>query len=297
MKKAFTLIELLVVIAIIAILAAILFPVFAQAKVAAKKSASLSNTKQLATATVMYQADYDDVFPRGFGYYPGVGHGWSNIHDVPADWRNPGPVYLEFVKGSPSNTLQPYMKNFSMLEAPGAPVVNFPTVTYTGFTKAPQPVGYSYNGLLHTYSGTAVASVATTPVWTQLNGDNLRGFDTTVPTLYCDDANAPCNYVPPSASCGTTGNGQLTVLFTNVGKQWIYGKNQTWAYADGHAKTKFMGMNVNGRTDYKNDPYSRYSATGQPGGGWYDQYYCHSLTFAPDYDGSTIVGTPFEEIW
>ncbi len=61
MKKAFTLIELLVVIAIIAILAAILFPVFAQAKLAAKKTSDLSNLKQLGTAMNIYAADYDDT--------------------------------------------------------------------------------------------------------------------------------------------------------------------------------------------------------------------------------------------
>lgn len=64
MKKAFTLIELLVVIAIIAILAAILFPVFAQAKLAAKRTASLSNIKQVGTAVQIYLADYDDILPR-----------------------------------------------------------------------------------------------------------------------------------------------------------------------------------------------------------------------------------------
>jgi prepilin-type N-terminal cleavage/methylation domain-containing protein len=63
MKKAFTLIELLVVIAIIAILAAILFPVFAQAKMAAKKSADLSNTKQLGIGLQIYLNDFEDVFP------------------------------------------------------------------------------------------------------------------------------------------------------------------------------------------------------------------------------------------
>jgi len=63
-KAAFTLIELLVVIAIIAILAAILFPVFAQAKEAAKKTASLSNVKQVGLGDMMYLADYDDVFPQ-----------------------------------------------------------------------------------------------------------------------------------------------------------------------------------------------------------------------------------------
>jgi prepilin-type N-terminal cleavage/methylation domain-containing protein/prepilin-type processing-associated H-X9-DG protein len=62
-RKAFTLIELLVVIAIIAILAAILFPVFAQAKQAAKKSASLSNEKQLDLSMIMYANDADDYSP------------------------------------------------------------------------------------------------------------------------------------------------------------------------------------------------------------------------------------------
>jgi len=75
MRKAFTLIELLVVIAIIAILAAILFPVFAQAKLAAKQTASLSETKQVMTAEIMYNTDADDNqvpylwYNRGDGVY------------------------------------------------------------------------------------------------------------------------------------------------------------------------------------------------------------------------------------
>ncbi len=63
-SKGFTLIELLVVIAIVAILAAILFPVFAQAKLAAKKTVCLSNQKQIAIAIIMYAGDYDGAFPR-----------------------------------------------------------------------------------------------------------------------------------------------------------------------------------------------------------------------------------------
>ncbi len=63
-QRAFTLIELLVVIAIIAILAAILFPVFAQAKDAAKKSVALSNVKQLGLGYALSVADVDDTFPN-----------------------------------------------------------------------------------------------------------------------------------------------------------------------------------------------------------------------------------------
>ena len=81
-RKAFTLIELLVVIAIIAILAAILFPVFAQAKMAAKKTADLSNQKQLGLGAMMYSADSDDYFPRGDYRIKGVRQSYA-----PMTWR------------------------------------------------------------------------------------------------------------------------------------------------------------------------------------------------------------------
>jgi prepilin-type N-terminal cleavage/methylation domain-containing protein/prepilin-type processing-associated H-X9-DG protein len=65
-RRAFTLIELLVVIAIIAILAAILFPVFAQAKESAKRTACLSNSRQQGTALLMYMNDADGVVPSAY---------------------------------------------------------------------------------------------------------------------------------------------------------------------------------------------------------------------------------------
>jgi prepilin-type N-terminal cleavage/methylation domain-containing protein len=98
LKSGFTLIELLVVIAIIAILAAILFPVFAQAKESAKNSALLSNTKQIGLANIMYMADYDDSFPLIWQDSDPSGEGlWS--------WQG---------------SVQSYMKNWGILTTPKA---------------------------------------------------------------------------------------------------------------------------------------------------------------------------------
>jgi len=75
LKRGFTLIELLVVIAIIAILAAILFPVFAKAREKARQTACLSNVKQIGVAVIMYAADFDGQMP-GYTYDAVDGHGW-----------------------------------------------------------------------------------------------------------------------------------------------------------------------------------------------------------------------------
>lgn len=76
-RHGFTLIELLVVIAIIAILAAILFPVFAKAREKARASSCLSNTKQLGLGVMAYTQDYDEVLPMRY-YNNGVGVQWWN---------------------------------------------------------------------------------------------------------------------------------------------------------------------------------------------------------------------------
>jgi prepilin-type N-terminal cleavage/methylation domain-containing protein len=119
-RKAFTLIELLVVIAIIAILAAILFPVFARAKVAAKKTTTLSNQKQLALGIVMYTADYDDIYPRNDDCYPA-----SSLNPaLNANPFNPTgagctfPFYYRANHFSWQKWIMPYVKNVGIFETP-----------------------------------------------------------------------------------------------------------------------------------------------------------------------------------
>jgi len=101
-ETGFTLIELLVVIAIIAILAAILFPVFAQAKLAAKKTVALSNAKQIALAQYMYMNDYDDNLVKSYYGFPAICSQWPAVQ-VYYDWRY---------------AIQPYTKNGGILQDP-----------------------------------------------------------------------------------------------------------------------------------------------------------------------------------
>ena len=106
-RRAFTLIERLVVIAIIAILAAILFPVFAQAKTAAKKTNDLSQLKQHGLSTMMYIGDYDDKFPA----IPAAG-GWTGMaaNSMGPHWADRLFPYVKNkgIFSDPSNTRQLY---------------------------------------------------------------------------------------------------------------------------------------------------------------------------------------------
>jgi len=126
MKRAFTLIELLVVIAIIAILAAILFPVFAQAKLAAKKTAGLNQCKQIGLGTNMYLADSDDVLP-GYRFNSADN---SAINPTYLKYKAAGDVRAAKYESDGASTIKaiffnqmidPYVKNEDLWKAPTNP--------------------------------------------------------------------------------------------------------------------------------------------------------------------------------
>jgi len=106
-QKGFTLIELLVVIAIIAILAAILFPVFAKVREKARQTTCLSNEKQLGLAFVQYNEDYDGHFPGGISGNSGGCYGY-----------NPGNGALEPVNESWAFQIYPYVKSTGAYRCP-----------------------------------------------------------------------------------------------------------------------------------------------------------------------------------
>lgn len=293
-RRAFTLIELLVVIAIIAILAAILFPVFTNAKLQAKKTQSLSNLKNTVLATLMYQNNDDDLFPQGTSWVPARGEwNWNYLMPVPATqlaasepaWKRDAAATFVF------NAIQPYMKNNAIYECPGGTRIAR-TGSYTPATIPSSLPGttYTYNGLMNSYPSTAVANPTGAILFWHGHGKrSMIGIGYTSPWLVCNTP-GDCVYIPPKAGCLTGGlNGQTSGYTTNSSKTGldVFGNTIVMAFTDGHAKSRVIGVNgtPNARTDPRTDPWGSYSGKYASGRYW-DSLSCHVYLFRPDLDGS-----------
>lgn len=263
-RTGFTLIELLVVIAIIAILAAILFPVFAQAKNSAKKTMAISNLRQIGTAVMMYLGDYDDVYPRTME---------TVTNDVPTT------VSWWALYGYQA-ALEPYMKNGRGGVGAGGRINGRDKVWYDPADPDKNVTymwgSFSDNGLITGVhrSQTSLGDPAGTVYATarEKNWDKVTGVPLPAATppdsdpfwvsVYFDmcldpwtnttDSNhpyhwqkglaaPPCSLFPNVAGCGTWDlliDGR-SKLFGQTHRP-RYGRGQTYAFADGH--TKFVAF-------------------------------------------------------
>ena len=214
-RQAFTLIELLVVIAIIAILAAILFPVFAQAKDAAKRTACLSNEKQLGTALSIYTGDNDDVLPwqaQGNAYYGSLG--FPGRVDLYLDAQaSPATGDARYSGTNWAGAIFPYVKSLQMMYCPTQiarvdPVVSLrPTPNNT--------LGYIGNGVVMGRSLTIVSDVAGTVA---VQEDNVKSSvcllrpKAVSPNYYTEWANYSTNHMKRGDRAEGAGN----VLFSDM---------------------------------------------------------------------------------
>jgi hypothetical protein len=249
----------------------------------------------MGTAFQLYLSDHDDTFPLGWGQDAAGVHMWDFAHYVPADY----PVgagggaggdgsYARRVVASPSawaNSIQSYVRNWDMYAGPGLPAVSGGGVSLatpaTG--KRRVNVTYTYNGLLSGYGASGVASPSRLPLaWPGRGKAAMIGGSLANPTLFCQQANLPCSYVPSVAGCNAAINGQQSVMFTLSGSMWVYTQGGNFVSADTSAKFRRLGAQLAPQdTNFAVDPYTGYNAQGFPGFYWWDG--CHAWLFRPDY--------------
>jgi prepilin-type N-terminal cleavage/methylation domain-containing protein len=283
-RRAFTLIELLVVIAIIAILAAILFPVFAQAKEAAKKTTFISNLKQVATSFAIYQSDYDDQFPMAMGKRPESPAGlWGIglVHPAPTNaivgvWQTPERIAMAATVWG--NSIQPYAKNYGLMELNGASeFVNAADVA-TGFQPGVSPAltSMTMNGQMHTLSSSSVASPSVgVLLWPGSGKINMKGRVWANPSLNCGSA-PDCLFNPggpPSSSVGNAGyDGDIMYVNNPNPTVWVYGKRAPIVRTDTSVKVVPFGTHPSTAPaawpNILDDPWAAVTASGAAQSFW-----------------------------
>ncbi|HLK56741.1 MAG TPA: prepilin-type N-terminal cleavage/methylation domain-containing protein [Chthonomonadaceae bacterium] len=226
-RTGFTLIELLVVIAIIAILAAILFPVFAQAREQARKITCVSNVRQLTNAWLMYCQDYDETWVTTGKGYP---NDWDrgNCNDDGTDSRDAN--YL----------VQPYVKNFNIFFCPDRSIPPNTPAFVSPINPQGKWIGYGMNyGPMHNRNGYGLFHVSTsyTPgnYWQGCRhyfpGRTLAEFALPAQMVAQIDTNDSPQYTnSPYDQCQSS---TLAGCFSEIRHHGRY----SVSFVDGHAKT------------------------------------------------------------
>ncbi len=235
-NRGFTLIELLVVIAIIAILAAILFPVFSQAKEAAKKTACLSNMRQIGLATEMYIQNSDSLYPQSK-----QSDSQPDVDDADGSIENPdyGSVFAKILPytghgGSDSEDALFQQKLFACPDDPKPFDQACPDVVNIG---GPHVISYLVNAwFVWGLNESAVARPSETIIYAERHSEPHSDPPGSTPAPFCDDLYHPWFYQPTNPQT-PAGSDEMDEKFGAVSTH-RHGQVANYVYADTHAKSR-----------------------------------------------------------